>query len=180
MNTTVTGIFPNQRQAARVSAWLETLGFRRDQIRVVSARTPDRHEFIDDRSSNTRRAVILGAIFGVIGGSLTGVALAGLFGLVKSVVVGGLAAAMGGALLGLGIGRAPADQVREELEHQVDAGTVLVSVTTDEAHKLVVLDLLAKEGGTSVVSTSVSFAAGVLPTRPEQAKGVARETSEAM
>jgi predicted lipid-binding transport protein (Tim44 family) len=180
MDTTVTGIFPNQQQAARVSAWLETLGFRPDQIRVVSARTPDRHEFIDERSSNTRRAVILGAIFGVIGGSLTGVALAGLFGLVKSVLVGGLAAAMGGALLGLGIGRATANQVRDELEHQVDAGTVLVSVTTDETHKLVVLDLLAKEGGTSVVSSAVSYTAGVLSTTPEPASVVTRSASEAM
>lgn len=180
MDTTVTGIFPNQAQASGASARLATLGFGPDQIRVVSARTPGRHEFIDERSSDTRRAVILGAIFGVIGGALTGVALSGLFGLVKSVVVGGLAAALGGALLGLGIGRATANQVRDQLEHQVDAGTVLVTVTTDEAHKLVVLDLLAKEGGTSVVSTPVSFAAGVLPTRPEQAKVVARSASEAM
>lgn len=166
MDTTVTGIFSNQQVATLAAATLVRAGFRPDQVRVVHASTPDRHDFIGKKASDTKRAVLLGALFGAAGGALAGAALGGAFGLVRASVVGGLAVAAGGALLGLWIGRATTGQIQDELENQVLAGTVLVSVTTDSDSKLSALDLLAKEGGTSIVSTAASFTAGVVPTVP--------------
>ena len=166
METTVTGIFPNQRLASLAASRLVSAGLRPDQVRVVNSATPDRHEFIDKRTSNTKRAVILGTVFGATGGVLAGVACAEVFGLVPATVVGGLALGAGGALLGLWNGRVTTSQVQDEVEHQVDAGTVLVSVTTDITNRPSVLELLAKEGGTSIVSTATSFSAGVLPGTP--------------
>jgi uncharacterized membrane protein len=166
MHTTVTGVFPNQRLASLATRNLVSAGFRPDEVQVVDASTPARHEFIERSTLDTKRAVILGLVFGAIGGALAGAALAGVFGLWQAVVVGGLAAGAGGAVLGLFVGRSTKSQVQEELEHQVDAGTVLVSVSTDSAHGAGLQGLLAKEGGSSMVSTPASFTAGVLPASP--------------
>jgi len=157
MNTTVTGLFQNQRLASLAAIQLLGAGFRREQLRVVGACTPDRHEFIATKTSDTKQAVV----FGALAGALTGAALATVFGLVLATVVGGIAISVAGAILGLLIGRATASQVQDEVEHQVESGTVLVSVTTDRQHAPTVLELLAKEGGTSMVST----AASVVPSR---------------
>lgn len=164
MDTTVTGMFPSKKLASLAAESLVRAGFRRDQVRVVSATTPDRHQFINKKTADAKRAVILGIVFGAIGGVLAGASLAGVFGLVRASVVGGLAVAAGGALLGLAVGRSTKSQVRDELEHQVDAGTVLVSVTTDETRGPSALELLTQEGGTSMVSTAATFTAAVLPT----------------
>ena len=166
MHTTVTGVFRNQQIASLAAGNLVNAGFRPDQVQIINASTPARHEFIDKRTVDAKRAVILGVLFGAIGGALAGAALASVFGLVLATVVGGLSAAAGGAVLGLMVGRSTRSQVQEELEHQVDDGTVLVSVTTDSAHGPGLLELLAKEGGSSMVSTPASFTAGVLPASP--------------
>jgi len=166
MDTTVTGMFPNKTAAAVAAASLVQAGFASGQIRVVDANTRDRHQFIDKKTSGAKRAVILGITFGAIGGSLAGALLASVLGLGQAALLGGLAVAGGGALLGLAVGRSTKSQVQDELEHQVDAGTVLVSVITDEARGSSALELLAKEGGTSVVSTATTFTAAVLPATP--------------
>jgi hypothetical protein len=166
MDTTVTGVFPNQAQASLAANRLAAAGFGRSQVRVVDAATPDRHAFIDDRTSDARRAVVMGIVFGIVGGGLAGAALGGVFGLLQATLVGGLATAAGGAFLGLVVGRTTKGQVRDELEHQVDTGTVLVSVTTDGEHEVLVQGLLSQHGGTGMVSTATSFTAGVLPVVP--------------
>lgn len=79
----------------------------------------------------------------------------------------GMAGALGGGLLGLAVGRSTKSQVQGELEHQVDAGTVLVGVVTEDAHVESAFHLLSKEGASSVVSTATSFTASVLPSKPE-------------
>jgi uncharacterized membrane protein YeaQ/YmgE (transglycosylase-associated protein family) len=166
METTVTGMFPNKRLASQAAVRLLTVGFRADQVHVVDRRTPDRHAFIADRTAATRRAVLLGIVFGAIGGTLAGAAFASTFGLLLAILLGGVAAAVGGALLGLLVGRSTTSQVKEELEHQVDGGTVLVSVTADREQEPILMELLAKEGGSSLVSTAASFTGGVVPTTP--------------
>jgi hypothetical protein len=166
MKTKVTGVFPDQAQASHAVERLSNAGFGFDQVREVNAATSDRHELIGERTADARRAAIMGTVFGVVAGALTGAALGGLFGLWQASLVGGLAAAAGGALLGFLVGRTTKGQVQDELEHQVDAGTVLVSVTTDGEHEAAVRELLSGQGGTSMVSTATSFTAGVLPTDP--------------
>jgi len=166
MDTTATGMFPNQLTASLAAECLVKAGFRTDQVRVVGANTRDRHEFIDAKTSDAKRAVVLGITFGAVGGAVAGALLASVLGLGLAALFGGLLGALGGALLGLAVGRSTKSQVQGEIEHQVDAGTVLVSVLTDEARVTRALELLAKEGGTSVVSTAVSFTAAVLPTTP--------------
>jgi len=162
-HTTVTGVFPNQQLASVAAGNLVSAGYRAEQVHVVHAGTPGRHEFIRERTADTRRAVMLGALFGAAGGALAGAVLWSAFGFVQAVAVGGLAAALGGAALGLLVGRSTKSQVQDELEHQVDSGTVLVSVTADSAHAAMLLELLAKDGGSSIVSSPTAFTAGVLP-----------------
>jgi hypothetical protein len=80
------------------------------------------------------------------------------------IVLGGLVGAVGGLVLGLLVGRATTSQVEEEIEHQVDLGAVLVSVTTTSHDGPRAMELLARHGGANLVSTAASFAGGVLPT----------------
>jgi hypothetical protein len=72
-----------------------------------------------------------------------------------------------GVVLGLVVGRSTKSQVQDELEHQVEAGAVLVNVVTDDARTAIALRLLAEAGGTSVVSTAASFTAAGVPSTPE-------------
>ncbi len=161
MDTTVTGIFPDRQLAAEAVAHLREAGFR--AVRVVDGSARDRHEFIRARTADTRRAVGFGAVFGTLVGLLTGALLGGVFEPAASIVVGGIVGALGGTILGLLVGRTTTTQVGDELEHQVDAGNVLVSVTTDSVQGQKALELLAKHGAVNMVSTAASFRAGVLP-----------------
>lgn len=165
MNTIVTGLFPNRRRAMLAAKNLMHAGFQPAEVRLVNAKTPGRHEFIDEMAADTKRSVILGVSFGAFGGVVAGAALAGVFGLVQATVVGGLAIAVGGAVLGWLVGRATTTQVRDELEHQIDGGMVLVSVSTDSAHGPEAVDLLAGIGDGTMVSTAATFTAGVVPAR---------------
>jgi len=163
MDTTVTGIFPNQELAALAITRLVRGGFAAEKVHVVDDKAPDRHEFIDARSSDTKRAVVLGVLFGTVGGLVGGGGLSLVFGLPHWTLIGGVAIAIGGTVLGFLVGRATTTQVADELEHQVESGTVLVSVTTDSARGPEALALLTKEGEASMVSTPATFTAGVLP-----------------
>jgi outer membrane lipoprotein SlyB len=166
MDTTVTGMFPDQTAAALAAEGLVRAGFRTDQVRIVSAATRDRHQFIDGKTADAKRAVMLGLGMGAVGGAAAGALLTSVLGFGLTALAGGLAAAMGGAVLGLIVGRTTKSQVRDEIEHQVGAGNVLVSVITDEVRLASAMEVLAKEGGSSVVSTSATFTAAVLPTTP--------------
>lgn len=166
MDKTVTGVFPDHEAASRVTASLIEAGFRREQVQVVHSNSSDRHRFIDKTTADARRAVVLGILYGAVGGTLAGFLLAGVLGTVRAGVIGGLAIAAGGAVLGLVVGRSTKSQVQDELEHQVDAGTVLVSVTADEAQSPRAMALLAPEGGPNLVSTGSTFTASVLPPPP--------------
>ena len=133
MDTTVTGIFPNEHVASAAVAALMAAGFRPEQVRVVNADSPDRHEFIARRTSDTGRGVVMGLLLGTAIGTITGFALSGSLGTLGGPVAMGLCGAAGGTILGLWVGRATTTQVGGELEHQVDGGTVLVSVTTESS-----------------------------------------------
>jgi hypothetical protein len=163
LDTTVTGIFPNRQLASTAVENLVHEGFPAEQVRIVSAQSEDRHEFIEARTADTKRAVEFGIVFGTLVGALTGVLLSSAFGLWPAVGGGILVGAIGGTILGTIVGRATTTQVQDELEHQVDGGTVLVSVQTDADHGPKALELLAKEGAVNMVSTAASFTAGVLP-----------------
>lgn len=167
MDTTVTGMFPSHRAAAVAAARLVAAGFRSDQIRVVDADSRDRHRMIDETTSGATRGIMLGGLFGAIGGSLAGVLMQSLLGMGNATVVGALVGTIGGGVLGLVVGRSTKSQVQNELEHQVEAGAVLVNVVTDDAGAGSALHLLAEEGGTSVVSTAASFTAAGVPNTPE-------------
>ncbi|MEO6593799.1 MAG: hypothetical protein ABIP94_03505 [Planctomycetota bacterium] len=160
-------MFQSRELASLAAANLVRAGFRPDQVRVVDKGTPDRHAFLDKRTSGAKRAMILGAAFGAIGGVVAGALSADAFGLLPAILIGGLSVAAAGALLGLCVGRATKSQVQDELEHQVDAGTVIVNVTTDSEHEAKALALLAPEGKASIVSTGASFTAAVLPGPPD-------------
>jgi len=159
MDTTITGMFSDQRAASIATSALMRRGLRRDQIRVVADDSPDRHRFLEVKTADTRRAAITGMLLGAIGGGLA-------FGILAeaaipgwAALVGAVAGAIGGAVLGIVIGRSTGSQIRAELERSVDAGAVLVSVTADKTQQEMVIDLLATEGGTSVVSNMRSFIA---------------------
>jgi uncharacterized membrane protein len=163
MDTTVTGIFPDRQLAAEAVAHLRDAGFRAEQLRIVDDQARDRHEFIRARTADTKRAVAIGVVFGTLVGAATGALLSGVFDPVPAIVVGAMVGAVGGTLLGTLVGRSTTSQIGDEIEHQVEAGNVLVSVTTDSAHGQRALDLLAQDGAVNMVSTAASFRAGVLP-----------------
>lgn len=169
MNTSITGVFPDHRQASLAAASLLRFGFRDDQVRVVGGDTQNRHAFIHRRSADARRAAWMGTALGTCCGVVAGALLATPLGIPLAALWCGLAGAAGGAVLGLVVGRSTTSQIEGELENQVNAGAILVSVTTDEVRGSTVVSLLEKAGGSSIASSFISFTAGVLPVQsPEQ------------
>src|SRR5688572_10589928 len=150
MDTTVTGLFQTQSMASLATTKLIDAGFGPEQIRIVDAESPDRHEVLGERAADTKRGVVLGIGIGMLLGVVAGAALGSVFGMVPAVLGGTAVGLLGGTVLGLLVGRATTTQVQDELEHQVDAGTVMVTVKTDGAHAPQAVSLLAKEGGTSM------------------------------
>jgi hypothetical protein len=89
--------------------------------------------------------------------------LSSAFGFWPAVGGGILVGSVGGTILGSIVGRATTTQVQDELEHQVDGGSVMVTVHTDAGRGPQALELLARIGAVNMVSTATSFTAGVLP-----------------
>ena len=174
MDTTVTGLFPDTGSASRATARLLQTGFAAEQIHIVTADSPDRHEAIDKEVADTKRGIELGLVFGPIAGAVAGGALGGVFGLFPSVGGGVVVGLLGGGLLGLLVGRATTTQVKDEIEHQIDAGTVMVTVKTDGERAPHVMDVLASQGGTGLVATAASYTAAVLPADPRGADKTGR------
>lgn len=166
MDTTVTGLFPSRDRASAATERLLHLGFRPEQIRVVNADSPDRHEAIDEQVADTKRAVRFGLLFGPLAGGIAGGALFSVFDSWSSFAVGCVVGLLGGAILGTLVGRATTTQVKDEVEHQVDAGIVVVTVSTDGPSSERALELLAAEGATGIVATAASYTGGVLPAHP--------------
>lgn len=163
MQTTVTGMFSNQQLASLAASRLARAGFTEARVQLVDASTPARHEFIESKTADTKRAVLLGLALGSAGGLLAGAALGGVFGLAPGLLLCVLAGAIGGATLGLIVGRSTTSQIRDELENQVEAGSVLLSVTADCERESELLKFLAAEKGIGIVSTASSFTAAALP-----------------
>ena len=171
MPTTITGLFADDRSAADATARLTELGVPAEQVQTIDAGTRGVHGMIAARCTDTRRAILLGVLFGGLGGALSGGLFGSGFGTWSAIgtgaAIGAAVIALGGALLGLWIGRSTASQIRDEMENQVASGTVLVSMTTDDERDMIPMAILAPLGGTSMVSTSTTFTAGILPTAPE-------------
>jgi hypothetical protein len=159
MNTCVTGIFPDRPNADLATRALVAMGFRRDRVEILDASSAGPRRRIALRVADTGRAIASGALLGAIGGAGSAW-LAGVGAL--AVLVAGLALALGGAALGMAIGRSTTSQVRAELEGELRAGRVLVTVTTDAAHAALLASILARDGGTSVVSSRATFRAAIL------------------
>jgi uncharacterized membrane protein len=164
VHTTVTGIFSNHQQADAAHAKLMQAGFAASDLRVVDAATRERHQFIHQRTSDTGRAVWLGIVSGLLSGLLAGFLFTWVFEGWTPVALGGLVGGVGGLVLGFLVGRTTTSQVEDEIEHQVDEGAVLVSVSTTSHDGPRVMELLAQQGGVNLVSTAASFTGGVLPT----------------
>ncbi len=158
MSSIVTGIFLDEPSATKAVANLTRNGHCHQPIRLVTATTADRHEFITLRTRDTHRAILLGLLFGAIGGAGAAVALVPHLGSTQSVLFAAVAIG-GGALLGSVTGSATRSQLRAELESQVNSGMALVGVTTDRSHLHWVLDQFAAQNGSSIVTTPMSFTA---------------------
>jgi uncharacterized membrane protein len=162
MNKSVTGIFPDRSAADDVVLALVAAGFRREQVDVVGADDIGRRGWIAMRVADTGRAVLLGAVMGGLGGAITGFLFGiGVGGVLIASAVGCGVIAIGGALLGTLVGNATTSQIREELQNEVDAGRVLVSVTTDDAHAPLLASILER-AGRAVLSSRASFRAAIL------------------
>jgi hypothetical protein len=170
MDTTVTAMFPNQQMALMATASLAQSGLRSEQVRLVSAATADRHDFIERETSDSGRGTILGVSLGVVAGAWAGFALGDVFGWLPAIAVGVLLGGLGGAVLGQTVGRVTRNEVQTQVEEEVDAGTVLVSVETDGEHAVKILGLLEVAGGRAMVTTATSYTVGVAahPGSPSQ------------
>lgn len=166
MNRTVTGIFADRAEADSIHHALLAAGFHPGQVKVLDFQHLGRRSWFERRIASTSRAVVLGAIFGVLGGALAGLQF-GLFGSdpVTATLLGAGVIGVGGALLGTVIGRSTSSQIRAELVSAVAAGRVLVSVTTDQAHAPLLQSILAREGGSSIDSGMTHFSASILAGR---------------
>jgi hypothetical protein len=159
MDTCVTGIFLDRATADTATRALLAVGFRLDDVEIVDANSVAPRRRIARRVADTGRAMTIGAALGGLGG-VTSAVLAGFSS--TTALLAGLALALGGAALAMLIGRSTASQIRTELEGELRAGRVLVTVTTDAAHSVLLASILAQDGGTSVVSSRTSFRAGIL------------------
>lgn len=160
MDTKVTGLFPNRRMANRAVAGLVAAGLQPEHVRLIDASTPDRHAFIDDRSSDAKRGAKLGLAYGLAGAAVLAAVVGGVYGHYVVALLGGPIVTATGAVLGFWIGTTTTSQVNAEMEADVDGGTVLVGVTTDRAHRAVVAGALAEYGGTTMISTPAGFLVG--------------------
>ena len=147
MTQSVTGIFSDRAGAERATLDLVAAGFRRDHVAILDASNLEPRSWIAVR---------------IAGGGLVGASLATAHPaatmLGAALLLGG-----GGALLGTLVGRSTESQLQSELENEVAAGRVLVSVTTDAAHAGLLGTILARTGRPSVVTTSTRFVAAALP-----------------
>jgi hypothetical protein len=159
METCVTGIFSDRATANAVTRALVAVGFRRDNVEILDASSVGQRRRLARRMADAQRAMITGALLGGVGGC--GSALFAGAG-IAVVIAAGLALALGGAALGLVIGRSTTSQIRTELQRELEAGRVLVTVTTDAAHSALLTSILAGDGGASVVSSRASFRAAIL------------------
>ncbi|HEY7309745.1 MAG TPA: general stress protein [Gemmataceae bacterium] len=148
-HSTVVGVFEDQSAAQKAVAELRRVGFREDQIGVVTreARNVSAHEEVetDEATSNVGAGAATGAIAGAGVGALwaLGIVTIGLPA-VGPVIAGGilasvLASAAGtavaggivGALIGLGV---PEEQARS-YESEVHAGRTIVTVQTADRYR---------------------------------------------
>lgn len=162
MTQSVTGIFSDRAGAERATLDLVAAGFRRDHVAILDASNLAPRSWIAVRIADCKRAVWLGTLVGAAGGGLLGASLATAHPaatmLGAALLLGG-----GGALLGTLVGRSTESQLQTELENEVTAGRVLVSVTTDAAHAGLLGTILARTGRPAVVTTSTRFVAAALP-----------------
>lgn len=166
MTTTVTGIFPDRSTAEQATSDLVAAGFRREQVAILDASDLAPRRWIALRVLDTRRAMILGAVVGGVGGAIAGLLLgSGGTSMLVAAGLGGALLAAGGSLLGTVVGKSTSSQIQAELENEVAAGRVLVSVTSDEAHSRLLGGILARDGRASVTSTAAWFRAAILGGR---------------
>ncbi len=167
MNTIVTCLFQDREHASAANRRLVEAGYTVGQMRTIEARTPDRLAFITLRTSDGRRAAVLGAVFGCIGGFAAGALLGMHSGIWQAALIGAAVATVGGTLLGILVGFVTASQMKNELDSLVQAGTVLVSVTSDAAHSPDLIGLMVRHGGAAMVSSATTFTAGALASEPQ-------------
>lgn len=169
METTVTGLFPDATACKRAQQALESEGFQRQEITVLTRDSENLHELLGEETSDAARGAFVGAVVAAVGLSIAAAALAlpplsvfashwavcAAFGL----VIGGVAGAVIGLLIGSGTGH----QVQEEYEHMIERGGQVVAVNTDLRHATKAHAVLQRSGG-SALSTSVHRKAHVRET----------------
>lgn len=160
MTKTITGIFANRVTAELAVTDLAAIGFRADRVAILDDKHLGRSGWIARRIADTWRAISLGAVVGAGGGVILGAALGA--GSLSFVSISTMMLALGGALLGALVGRSTESQMQAELESEVAAGRVLVSVISDEDHASMLGRILARSGRPCVVSTRTGFVAAVL------------------
>jgi hypothetical protein len=130
-------------------------GFAREDVMLVTADTPHRHELIGEETGDASRGAIVGVAVGGLGSLLAGAAISSLFdaGLLVGGVVGALLGACAGGVIGLLVGSGTGHMVQEEYEHLLESGAVLLAVNTDRAHGANAQRLLAEAGATAVSSS---------------------------
>lgn len=151
MKTTVTCMCRDHEHAVSTKLRLVGAGYAPLQMRIVEAATPDRLAFIALRTRDGWRAAILGAVFAGIGGIAAGAVLGLQSGVLEAAVVGGGVAIVCGSLIGTFVGLVTAHLMNNEIERMLQAGTVLVSVTSDAAHGSHLMGLMVGNGGAKML-----------------------------
>lgn len=160
METTVTGVFASVAQAQRAMRALEAAGFPADTIEVITRETADRHRLIAEETSDWAHGAWIGAAVGCAGTALAGIALSvppvDLFAVdpVLAALLAGTLGAVVGGLIGVLVGSATGHQVRDEYEHKIDDGAVLLAVNTDSGRGPRAHGVLAHAGGTLLSSSA--------------------------
>ena len=159
METTVTGVFAADAQARAVVDQLVKAGFARENVMLVTADTPHRHELIGEETADSTRGAMFGAMVGGVAATVAAVAVFASFpGFGVHAVWGGIGGAVfgvvGGGVIGFLVGSATGHQVQEEYEHVLDAGSVMVAVNTGGTQATKAHELLAAAGA-AMLSTSV-------------------------
>src|SRR5438270_9889635 len=140
IRTTAVGVFRDREKAQQAVSELRRVGFRDDQIGVVTQKQDEHVTATKEKGTKAAEGAALGAAAGAAGGALWALGIAAgvfpplgvvaggtLMAVLASAGAGAAAVSLVGALIGLGI---PEEEARY-YEGEVKAGRTLVTVKAD-------------------------------------------------
>ncbi len=167
MATAVFGILKSSEQAAAAVTRLKNAGFRDNDISVLMADKSGSRDFAHEQNTKAPEGATTGAgVGGVVGGALgllAGIGMLAVPGIGPFIAAGPIMAALSGAAIGAAvggiggalIGMGLPEYEAKRYEGKVMAGSVLLSVHTENKDQIrVAREVLEQQGAEDISSTT--------------------------